>query len=83
MDAAECVIEARVAEINFGSFDEPFAKIGLPRQKPANHVGLFQGIEIGAGSVRRDPQRGGDFAAVPNLCVIVGEHGPETTHKRG
>ena len=83
MDAAKGVEKSGVAEIDFGRLDEALARICLPRKEPADHAGLLQGIKIGAGGVGCDTQRTGDLAAIPNLCVVVGEHHPKATHERG
>ncbi len=60
MDATEGVEDAGVAEVDFWSLDEAFAQVGLPWEQAADHVGLLQGIQIRAGGVGSNAQRGGD-----------------------
>ena len=55
-DAAQRVEQAGVAEIYLRGFHQARAQIGLPRQQPANHVGLFQGIQISARGIWGDTE---------------------------
>ena len=54
----------------------------MPGLETAYHVRLLQRVQVGAHGIGGNAERGGQFAAVPYLAVIVRDHRPQPPHQR-
>ena len=79
----ESMQESAVAEIDFGSLDLALADIFKPGWKHSDHVGSRENVEIASGSVLGSAERPRKLRRIPNLPVVMGDHGPKTSQGFG
>ena len=70
---------AAVANIDLGSLDLPFTDILEPGRKDSDHVGTGENIQIPASRVFGGAKRPGKLRCIPDLTMVMGDHGPETS----
>ena len=79
----ESMQESAVAEIDFRSLDLALADIFKPWWKDSDHVGARENVEIASGSVLGSAERPRKLRRIPNLPVVMGDHGPKTSQGFG
>ena len=82
-DVQQPMQQAGVADVHLRAFHLALARIGVPRLQAAHHECRFQRIQIAAHRMMRNTEGAAEFAAVPDLPVVVGQHGPEAVQRRG
>lgn len=77
------VEDTAVAQIDLRALHEPLPHVLVPREQAAHHVGLLQCVQVAPHGFGRYTHGGSDLRSVPDLGVVVGEHGPETAQGGG
>lgn len=72
-----------IAQVDFRSLGLTFLQLFEPRRQYAHQEGTSQNIEVATGGFFVDPQRTGKVGPIPNLSVVVGDHGPEPPEHHG
>ena len=80
--AEEMVEEPGVAESDLRGFDLALADVFEPRLELPDHEGLVELVEVASHCFVGEPHRPAELRGVPHLPVDVGEHRPETAHRR-
>ena len=80
--AQQAVEHPRVAQVDFWGFDLSFPNVLIPRLELADHKRPSKDIEVGTHRFIRQTHSAGQFRSIPDLPMIMGQHGPEATHRR-
>jgi hypothetical protein len=75
--------ESAVTDIDFGSLDLALADIFKPGRQDSDHVRACENVEVVSSGVLRGAERPCKLRRVPNLPVVVGDHGPKPSQSFG
>lgn len=77
------VEQAGVCKIDLRRFDLPLAEVLGPGLEDAHHERRRKDIEVAANPVIRHADGAGELRRVPDLAVVVSQHGPEAPQGGG
>src|SRR5215831_15639769 len=75
-NAEQLMQQPGVAEINLRRPHLPFLQIGVPRLELTDHENVRENVEIAANGILRKAQRTGRLGGIPDLTVVMRQHGP-------
>src|SRR6266545_1955790 len=82
LQVEECVQEPAVDDVDLGGFDLAFLKILMPGRELADDESAGEDIAIAGHGGVRDSEGAGELRAVPDLPVVMGDHGPKSPQGR-
>lgn len=75
--------QAGVGQVDPRRADLTLGDVGVPRLELPDDEGLPEQLQVPANGVVGDPEGACELGAVPQLPVVVGEHGPGVARARG
>ncbi len=77
------VQESAVAEVDFWGFDLALSDVFKPGRKDSHHIGAREDVEVTSRGVLGGAEGSGELRRVPNLTVVMGNHGPKASEGFG